>query len=251
MVTSGLLEKPQTAQYGVKKRLKMLMYWRVHSAFSSILALSSARLSHFQQAANMCRLPLLLIGGLGLSAVAAQDVSLLASVDRPVARVNESFTYVLRAEGPARGEPDLSPLAVNFDILQRSRATNFQMAGGRRTQTTEWSLPLMPRPTGGYTLPPSALNGSLSNPVDIEELPATMISASGDIFIEVKATPLDPYVQSQVIYTMTLFRGISTGRSSLTLPEVSGGEAIVEKLGQDREDQTGLDGRSCIARERG
>ena len=201
-------------------------------------------------AADMCRLALLLIGSLGLSAVAAQDVSLRASVDRPVARVNESFTYVLRAEGPARGEPDLSPLAVDFDILQRSRTTNFQMTGRRRTQTTEWSLQLMPRQTGSYTLPPIVLNGSLSNPVDIEVLPAPVTSASGDIFIEVKATPLDPYVQSQVIYTMTLFRGISTGRSSLTLPEVSGGEAIIEKLGQDREYQIVLDGRSFIALER-
>ncbi len=202
------------------------------------------------RAARIRRFVLILISGLGLSAVAAQDVSLLASVDRPVARVNESFTYVLRAEGPARGEPDLSPLAVDFDILQRSRATNFQMTGGRRTQTTEWSLQLMPRQTGSYTLPPIALSGSLSNPVNIEVLPAPVTSASGDIFIEVKATPLDPYVQSQVIYTMTLFRGISTGRSSLTLPEVSGGEAIVEKLGQDREYQTVLDGRSFIALER-
>ncbi len=202
------------------------------------------------RAAQVRCLALLLIGGLGLSAVAAQDVSLRASVDRPVARVNESFTYVLRAEGPARGEPDLSPLAADFDILQRSRATNFQMTGGRRTQTTEWSLQLMPRQIGSYTLPPIALSGSFSNPVDIEVLPAPVTSAAGDIFIEVKATPVDPYVQSQVIYTMTLFRGISTGRSSLTLPEVSGGEAIVEKLGQDREFQTVLDGRSFIALER-
>ena len=196
------------------------------------------------------RLALLLFGGLALSAVTAQEVSLRASVDRPVAQANESFTYLLRAEGPVRGEPDLSPLAADFDILQRSRNTSIQMTGGRRTQTTEWNLQLMPRQTGSYTLPPIELNGSFSNPVTIEVLPAPATAVSGDIFIEVKATPIDPYVQSQVVYTMTLFRGVSTGRSSLTLPEVSGGEAIVEKLGQDREFQTVLDGRGFIALER-
>ena len=36
------LHKAQTGQYCVKNRLKMLMYWRVHCAFSSILALSCA-----------------------------------------------------------------------------------------------------------------------------------------------------------------------------------------------------------------
>ena len=193
---------------------------------------------------------LLLIGSLALSAVAAQELSLRASIDRPIVQENESFIYVLRAVGPVRDEPDLTPLAAEFDVLQNSRQSSFQIAGGRTTQTFEWQVQLMPRQTGSFTLPPIVIGGSLSNPVDVEVVPARITSASGDIFIEVKATPVDPYVQSQVVYTMTLFRGVSTGRSSLTLPEVSGGEAIIEKLGQDREFQATLDGRDFIALER-
>ena len=191
-----------------------------------------------------------LISGFASAMVGAQDLSLQASVDRSIVQENESFTYLLRATGPAREEPDLSPLAAEFDILQRSRNTRLQMAGGRTTQSVEWSVQLMPRQAGSFTLPPVALSGSFSNPVDIEVLPAAVTTAAGDIFIQVEATPVDPYVQSQVVYTMTLFRGVSTGRSSLTLPEVSGGEAIIEKLGQDREFQTVLDGRNYFALER-
>ncbi len=179
-----------------------------------------------------------------------QDISLQAVVDRDVVQENESFTYLLRARGSTREEPDLSPLAADFDILQRSRNTSIQMVGGQTTQTTEWNLQLMPREAGSFTLPPIILAGSLSNPVEIEVVPAPDAAAAGDIFLEVTATPTDPYVQSQVVYTMTLYRGVSTGRSSLTLPEVSGGEAIIEKLGQDREFQTIFDGRSFIALER-
>ena len=180
----------------------------------------------------------------------AQDIALQAVVDRSVVQENESFTYLLRAQGSTREEPDLSPLAADFDILQRSRNTSIQMTGGQTIQTTEWNLQLMPREPGSFTLPPIILAGSLSNPVEIEVTPAPDTAAAGDIFIEVTATPSDPYVQSQVIYTMTLYRGVSTGRSSLTLPEVSGGEAIIEKLGQDREFQTVFEGRSFIALER-
>ncbi len=179
-----------------------------------------------------------------------QDISLQAVVDRSVVQENESFTYLLRAQGSTREEPDLSPLAADFDILQRSRNTSIQMAGGQTMQTTEWNLQLMPREPGSFTLPPIILAGSLSNPVEIEVLPAPDTAAAGDIFIEVTVTPSDPYVQSQVVYTMTLYRGVSTGRSSLTLPEVSGGEAIIEKLGQDREFQTVFEGRSFVALER-
>jgi len=192
----------------------------------------------------------LVLGALLLSSVAAQDLSLRASVDRSAVRENESFTYILRLQGSTRDEPDLSPLAADFDILQRSRNTSIQMAGGRTTQTTDWNLQLMPRQPGDFTLPPIELNGALSNPVEIEVLAAPVTSAVADIFIEVTATPDDPYVQSQVVYTMTLYRGVSTGRSSLTLPEVSDGEAIIEKLGQDREFQSVLDGRNFAALER-
>lgn len=204
----------------------------------------------FQQAAKICRPALMLISVFALATAAAQEFSLRASIDRPIVQENESFTYVLRAEGPVRGEPDFSLMAAQFDILRRSRNTTIQMVGGRTTQITEWHVQLMPRQTGSYTLPPVVLSGSLSNPVDVEVLSTPTTSAAGDIFIEVHATPDDPYVQSQVVYTMTLFRGIRTGRSSLTLPEVSGGEAIIEKLGQDREFQTVLDGRNFIALER-
>ena len=57
----------------------------------------------FQQAAKICRPALMLISVLALATVAAQELSLRASVDRPIVEENESFTDVLRAEGPVRG----------------------------------------------------------------------------------------------------------------------------------------------------
>jgi hypothetical protein len=196
------------------------------------------------------RIVLLMAGSFALSVTVAQDISLQASVDRTAVQENESFTYILRVQGSTRAEPDLTPLAADFDILQRSRNTSIQMAGGRTMQMTEWTLQLMARQAGTFTLPPIAVAGALSNPLEIEVVPVAVTSAAADIFLEVTAEPSDPYVQSQVVYTMTLFRGVGTGRSSLTLPEVSGGEAIIEKLGQDREYQTVLGGRSFIALER-
>ena len=66
---SSMLKKPHAARYGVERRLKMLMYWRVHSADGQdvlmsrspwmgvsdefpTLALSRSRLRLFQQAAS-------------------------------------------------------------------------------------------------------------------------------------------------------------------------------------------------------
>jgi BatD DUF11 like domain len=174
--------------------------------------------------------------------VSAQDITLLASVDRDTVRENESFTYILRAQGQVRGQPDFEPLAEDF--------TSIQMAGGQTTAVTEWLLQLMPMGPGDFTLPPIEFAGALSNPVDVEVQPALGGDAPADIFIEVEASPARVYAQAEIIYTIRLFRGVSTGRSSLSAPTVTGGEVIVERLGDDREYQVVRDGRSFMALER-
>ena len=180
----------------------------------------------------------------------AQDVALRATVDRSTVRENESFTYVLMVQGQVRDEPDVSLLTADFEILQRSRNTNIQILGGRTSQTTEWRYQLMPRSSGSFTLPPAQLAGALSNPVELQILPALASDAPGDIFLEVEISPATAYVQSQVIYTQRLYRAVNTGRSSLTPPDVTGGESIVVPLGEDREYQTVRDDRTFIVLER-
>lgn len=180
----------------------------------------------------------------------AQDVTLRASVDRSTIRENESFTYVLSVEGRVRDEPDVSLLATGFEVLQRSRNTSIQMLAGRTSQITEWRYQLMPAGPGSFTLPPVEMAGALSNPVELQILPALASDAPGDIFLEVEISPATAYVQSQVIYTQRLYRAVSTGRSSLTPPDVTGGESIVVPLGEDREYQTVRDDRTFIVLER-
>jgi len=194
----------------------------------------------------------LTLAALAYAAIAAgaQELTLTASVDRSSVRENESFTYVLRAQGQVRGEPDLTPLAADFDILQRSRSTSIQMAGGQTSQVTEWLLQLMPDRPGQFTLPPVDYAGASSNAVNIEVLPALVSDAPADIFLEVEVAPSPAYAQAEVIYTIRLFRGVSTGRSALSAPETTGGEAIIERLGDDREYQVVRNGRSFMALER-
>lgn len=180
-----------------------------------------------------------------------QDLSLVASVDRAQIRENESFTYVVRADGAARGEPDVSVLERDFDVLQRASSSRAQLLNGQTSQVTEWTFQLMPRGTGRFTLPGLRVGDAMTNAVEIEVLPALAAGdAPADIFMEVSTEPETAYVQSQVVYTLRLFVGVSTGRATLTPPEVTGGEAIVERLGEDRQYQASRGGRDFIVRER-
>ena len=198
-------------------------------------------------------LPLLwlLCVGLVLPALAgAQQPLLRASVDRTQIRVNESFTYVLRGEGQFSGRFDPSALARDFDILETSQRSQVSIGFGSSTQVIEWVVALMPRKAGRFELPPVTINGVQSNALEIEILPALAASGAGDIFIEVEIDRPVSYVQAQTIFTLRLFVGIGTGRATLTAPAIDGGEAIVEKLGDDRQYQTVRNNREYDVHER-
>ena len=165
-------------------------------------------------------------------------------------RLNESFTYTLRLEGEPNAEPDVTPLEQDFDILQRSQSTRIQGSNGQYSQFTEWQIVLMPTRTGTFTIPGVTVGGQTSNPTRVEVLAAGNDEAPGDIFIEVSAEPQHPFVQAQTVYTVSLFLGIDTRGSRLSEPQVTGGEAIVEKLGDDRQFQVERDDRRFIVIER-
>ena len=182
--------------------------------------------------------------------VAAQE-PVEATVDRAVVRVNESFTYVLRAEGAVRGEPETAPLADLFDVLNVTSSRRIGIVGARATEVNEWQLQLMPKAAGEFTIPELRIGDRQSNPVSVRVLALDPnASAAADIFMELEATPDVVYAQSQVLFTLRLYIGVSTGRATLTAPQTSGVEAIIEKLGEDSRYQTSRGGRHFVVQER-
>ena len=187
-----------------------------------------------------------------LAAVAlAQGVAVHASVDRDSPHVNESFTYILRAEGQVRGDPDIAPLEQLFDVLQATESTRIQIVNGQAEQVAEWIYQLMPRGPGKALIPPIEVAGEFSNAIEIDVLPAAAASdAPGDIFLEAEVQPSTAYVQAQVVYTLRLYVGTRTGRATITAPQIAGGEAIVERLGEDRQYRATRAGREFEVHER-
>jgi len=182
----------------------------------------------------------------------AQQTTAVAALDRETIRVNESFNYTLTVEGELPGRPDFSVLEVDFDRIGREGVTSgYRFAGGRSIRINEWVVLLMPKRPGQFEIPPVSIGNVRSNPVAVEILPAEQGgTAPGDIFIEVELDRETGYVQAQAIYTLRLFVGVEARNANLSAPSVSGGEAIVEKIGQDREYQTVRGDRVFTVRER-
>jgi hypothetical protein len=192
---------------------------------------------------------------LGTPELRAQEANVQASVDRSTIRDNESLTYTIRVEGAVRDEPEIGPLAERFDVLARSSSSRIQILNGQTSQVTEWQFQLMPKAAAGsgeLTVPSLRVGRLATNPLTVRVLPpeAGTGEAPADIFMEVEAEPSTVYVQSQVVFTLRLFVGVATGRATLTPPEIAGGEAIIEKLGEDGTYQTTRGGRTFSVRER-
>jgi len=199
-----------------------------------------------------CATAALVVGALLASAAPSHaQEPVQASVDRSTLRINESFNFVLRAEGPVGGEPDLAPLAAQFDVLAQSNSRRIGIVNSRAAEVNEWQYQLMPKAAGEFTIPSVAVGNRRSNSVAISVLaPDPTASAAADIFMELTAEPEVVYAQAQVLFTLRLYIGVSTGRATLTAPETTGVEAIVEKLGEDSQYQTTRGGRNFFVRER-
>ncbi len=151
----------------------------------------------------------------GAASVHAQD-PVQASVDRASVRTNESFTFVLRAEGPVRGEPETQPLAAQFDILNAMSSRRIGIVNARATEVNEWQYQLMPKSAGDFTIPALRLGDRLSNAVNVRVLePDTSKTAAADVFMELTAEPAVVYAQSQVLFTLRLYVAVTTGRATL------------------------------------
>jgi hypothetical protein len=188
---------------------------------------------------------------LGTGAQLRAQEPVQATVDRPVIRDNESFTFVLRAEGAVQGEPETAPLAADFEILNTTSSRRIGIVNGRASEVNEWQFLLMPKAAGEFTIPALRIGDRQSNPVVLRVIaPEPSAAPAADIFMELEAEPATVFVQSQVLFTLRLFIGVSTGRSTLTAPETTGVEAIVEKLGEDASYQVMRGGRTFVVRER-
>lgn len=185
---------------------------------------------------------------LACSALAAE---IEVSIDRNPVNLNESFQITFTATETPDGNPDFAPLQANFEILNQQRSTNMSWVNGNTTRNEQWVVNLMPKQAGELLIPPIAFGADSSKPakVTVTEAPQAQPNSSNDeIFLQVEASPDTPYVQSQVLYTLKLYRRVQITQASLNDPEIK--DALVEKLGEDNTYSTQINGMDYWVTER-
>lgn len=174
-----------------------------------------------------------------------------ATVDRNRIEINESFTLLIEVDGDTAGEPDLSALEEDFDVLGRNQTSSTTIVNGRVSRSRTWTVSLMAKRTGDLVVPAVPVGDEASEPLTISVQPMSKAPpGEADIFLVAEVDAPATWVQAQVMYTVKIFIGVSPLQPRLDQPEFDGVEVLVQPLGDDRRYESVIDGRTYAVVER-
>jgi len=172
-----------------------------------------------------------------LPSVGSLAANISVTTDSKLVIMNESFQIIFESDASVDDDPDFSPLSKDFKILSTGTSSNMNIVNGRITTTKRWTLTAMAKTNGQLVIPAISFGKDSSAPatVTVTRVPLanTMQGNDREVFIEVEAVPNSPYVQAQVIYTVRLFRSVSTSNAALSDPDITGSQAVIERIDED------------------
>ncbi|MFN2288816.1 MAG: BatD family protein [Chromatocurvus sp.] len=159
--------------------------------------------------------------------------TLTAEVDRTRIRLGDSLQLTLSSTGAADpASAELSPLARDFEILQRSSRSSTQIVNGTTTREKALVVDLVPRRAGNVEIPALFADGERTQPIALEVEEATADAGEERVVSFTASVDSDSvYVQQQIILTLTLEQGIALDDRSVT--ELDLDNAYVKPLGQN------------------
>ncbi|MGH8560170.1 MAG: BatD family protein [Methylococcales bacterium] len=176
----------------------------------------------------------LLLFGMVLVVFEVSAAVIQVNPDRNPVRLNESFTLTFTANASPDDDPDFSGLEQDFEVLNQSQGSNISVINDDFSKSVTWTLTLMARKTGRLSVPPIPFGQDRSPAIQIEVLDAVSSNPSEDteLILESSASPENPYIEAQVIYTVQFLRRVELAQASLTEPVLE--NAIIQKLDDDR-----------------
>ena len=179
---------------------------------------------------------------------------LRAFFDRPTVYEGDSVTLTIEAEGRnLPGEPDLTGLADEFDVLGTSQGSEIRIVNGQRSDKRSWRITLAPKSIGTVEIPPIDVGDERTEPLTltVSQVPQGAQGGPGDdVYVEVELGIDGDHVmvQQQIPIVVRLYSGLLIRGGELSDPRADG--AVLERLGNDRQYETTRNGREYQVIER-
>jgi hypothetical protein len=172
-----------------------------------------------------------------ISSQALAAANITARLSHSPVSIDESFHLIFEADSNVDDDPDFSVLSKDFEILSSSQSTNMRSINGSWSLKKSWDLTLISKRAGIFTIPPVPFGKDSSPAIRVSVKSSTSNNAQDSsgkdaFFVEVSTDRKSAWVQSEIIYTVRLLTSIPINRPTLSEPETSDPDAIIEKLGQ-------------------
>ena len=131
---------------------------------------------------------------------------LRAFLDRSQVSLGDTVTLNLQSDGSI-GNPDLSPLQQDFEVLGSSRSSSVSIVNGKTTSTEQLGIALKPLRAGTLTIPALTVGGATTQPLtlQVDAAPSGGGKVGDPAFMQANVQPGSPYVGQQTVYTVRLF----------------------------------------------
>ena len=144
----------------------------------------------------------------------------------------------------ATGEPELSPLADDFEVGRLSTSQQTQIINGRRSDQTSWQVGLRPKRLGRLSIPPLQVGPETTEPLSlrVEAVPEGGLGGPGDkVWLEVElgepgqsadGSATNLVVQQQVPLVVRAYSAQPLIDYAIEMPAVEG--AVLTRIGRDQ-----------------
>ncbi|MDD5753815.1 MAG: BatD family protein, partial [Methylococcales bacterium] len=181
--------------------------------------------------------------------VFATDITV--SLDRSPVSVDESFQIIFTASESPDDDPDFSPLEQDFTVQSQSQNSRTEFVNGKLNRIIQWVVTVMANDSGNLIIPVIKFGSDSSPALKIVVSPSSTNKTTQndeDLFLEVTANTEKPFIQSQVLYTVKLYRRVDFAKANLSEPELP--DAVIEKLADDANYTTQVSGVTYVVIER-
>jgi hypothetical protein len=191
------------------------------------------------------RLLLLLLLVLLASRTVWADVR--ATLNRSTIQGGDTVTLVIEASGKdPGGQPDLSVLEQDFEILGTSTSRQIQFINGKRSGRRQWEIELAPLHDGVIEVPAVPVGSERTSPLSLtvtdQPAPGAATAAGEPVFLKAVMEPPDAniHVQQQLNYTLQLYFREPLLNGGFEGPNID--KALVQQLGEDVRYSTRVNG---------
>ncbi|WP_282130294.1 BatD family protein [Pseudoalteromonas aliena] len=169
-----------------------------------------------------------------------------ASVNKNPVLAGEFFMLNISVDDTVKGDqPDTSALLKDFVVGPTSLSSRTNIVNGSINKQTTWSVKLMTRTEGDYTIPAFSVAGLTSQPIKLKVAKRSVdADKNNEIFLKTSLSSNSLFVQEAGVYTVKLYLAKELLDGSLSTPSME--DAQLTQLGKQKESYELVDGKRYL-----